>query len=223
MSFIEIEIKNWEKFNARKDIKRPWWFKLANNILEDADIYDLNDAEFRSWIYILSQASKQQSSIVRIIINHATRVCGLNLKSLKSCIAKLSLKQILIEIRTPPVRDPAMIRTQSVQQTRLEEIRREENILLDFDLIYKKYPRKEGKGPGMQLAKKEISTMEDFDLLNTAVERYRDHCQKMSTEAKFIKHFGTFMRSWRDWLDPETGTGRNFKNSRAMLTEEDFA
>lgn len=76
---------------------------------------------------------------------------------------------------------------------------------LNFEPIYKNFPRKEGKQAGIQKCKAQIKSQEDFELLSKAVDRYAAHCRKEATELKFIKHFSTFMGCWRDWLDPETG------------------
>lgn len=76
----------------------------------------------------------------------------------------------------------------------------------DFEEIYQLYPRHEGKSEGLKRCKKEIKTPEDFDLLKTAVTRYRTHVAKKKTEPEFIKLFSTFMTSWRDCLDQDFGS-----------------
>jgi hypothetical protein len=79
--------------------------------------------------------------------------------------------------------------------------------LVDLESVYRDYPRKEGKGPGMKIAKREIKTPDDLALLRQAITRFRDHHAREKTDRKFIPYFKTFMAHWRDWLDPETGTG----------------
>lgn len=76
----------------------------------------------------------------------------------------------------------------------------------DFDAIYQKYPRKEGKADGMKIMKREIKTPNDLRLLSLAIDRYRQSLENKKTDAKYIKHFGTFMSKWRDWLDDDAGT-----------------
>lgn len=89
MELIEVEINNWSKYNPRSTIKSPRWFALSNRILEDPHIWELTDAEFRAWIYILCQASAINSSVVRLSVKHAHRVGAISLGSLESCIHKL--------------------------------------------------------------------------------------------------------------------------------------
>lgn len=78
----------------------------------------------------------------------------------------------------------------------------------EFDLeeIYKKYPRKMGKQKGIAACSREIKNPDQFNLLMSAVERYAKHCRKENLEPRFIKHFSSFMSSWRDWLDPDVGS-----------------
>lgn len=75
---------------------------------------------------------------------------------------------------------------------------------LALESIYRSYPRREGKINGMKIAKREINSLEDADLLYEAVNNYRE--KKKGNDTKFLLLFSTFMNQWRDWLDPETGT-----------------
>lgn len=76
---------------------------------------------------------------------------------------------------------------------------------LDFDQIYREYPRKIGKKKGIEKCKAEIKTETDFQNLLSAVRRYAQHCNDSKAEERYVKHFSTFMASWQDWADPETG------------------
>lgn len=76
----------------------------------------------------------------------------------------------------------------------------------DFQAIYDKYPRKEGKAKGFAVCKVQIRSQEELAALSLAVDRYVAKITREATEPKYIKHFSTFMNSWRDWLEPDTGT-----------------
>lgn len=94
------------------------------------------------------------------------------------------------------------------------------NITLNFEEIYNAYPRKVGKAKGHDVFKREIKTLADFENLRLAVEKYTRHVTKEKTEAKYIKHFSTFMNSWRDWLDPDAGTAISFSETKPKGIEE---
>ncbi len=78
----------------------------------------------------------------------------------------------------------------------------------DFDVIYREYPRKDGKNEGLKICKARIKSEDDYDNLLAAVRRYRAHCEREGIEKQFIKHFSSFMNKdrWKDWLEPDTGT-----------------
>lgn len=67
------------------------------------------------------------------------------------------------------------------------------------------YPLKKGKEKGLARAAIQIKTETDAELLVQAIEAYKADLAKNNTESKYIKHFDTFMSSWRDWLDPDAG------------------
>ena len=113
LDIIEIEITNWSKHNPRKDFKRPVWFALSNRILEDPSLFDLSDGELRAWIYILCQASQKNSSIVKLNVSHADRVCRVSRKVLESAIEKL----VKAECIQHHVRGTNARRTSSVRHT----------------------------------------------------------------------------------------------------------
>lgn len=92
----------------------------------------------------------------------------------------------------------------------------------DFDAVYKSYPRKMGKKKGLAVCRAKIKTPEQYEKLRQAVDRYSAHVKTAGTEPEFIKHFSTFMNSWEDWLDPETGTAvSNVLDIAQMLKDHD--
>jgi hypothetical protein len=57
---ITIKFKNWDKYNKRqKDIKRPYWFAMSNEIFLDPFYSDLTDQEKQAFIWLLCEASRQ--------------------------------------------------------------------------------------------------------------------------------------------------------------------
>jgi hypothetical protein len=88
----------------------------------------------------------------------------------------------------------------------------------DFAEIYALFPKKIGKSKGIAFCRRSIKTLDDFEALKSSVIRYRDHVAKEGTETKFIKHFSTFMNSWRDWLDPDVGSSTVRANNEPDLS-----
>lgn len=111
-----IKIENWEKYQPRKDLKKPWYFALSNTLAEDSDFYDFSHGEFKAWIYLMSKASQKTSSTIRVVPAHAERVCNISTEDLSSAIEKLQLLGALVIIKNPElVRDDVDSRTEHVQ------------------------------------------------------------------------------------------------------------
>lgn len=76
----------------------------------------------------------------------------------------------------------------------------------DLESLYKKYPRKIGKQQGFKKADKDVTCQTTYEALEKAIDHFAEFHRDKGTEEQYIPHFSTFMTSWRDWLDPETGT-----------------
>lgn len=135
---------------------------------------------------------------------------------------------ILLKLLDRDMKKPRKTRATSAQNTRLDKDKdrdkdKEENITKektlqqvvgdsvcgvitldkevstqDIELLYAKYPRKEGKTKGMQKLQKQIKTKQDLADLAKAIDVY----SKLSAgkEKQFIKHFATFASCWKDYL-----------------------
>lgn len=73
----------------------------------------------------------------------------------------------------------------------------------DFEAVYAKYPRKEGKKRGMARCKAQITTPEKYAALVKAVENYAAGVR----ELQYAKHFSSFMLCWEDYVDRKPVTG----------------
>lgn len=80
----------------------------------------------------------------------------------------------------------------------------------DFEVVYRDYPRHEGKKKGLQLCAREVRTPADYDDLVRAVANY-----KAIASPGYEKHFSTFMGCWRDYVEAP--------KPRAPLTREEQA
>jgi hypothetical protein len=71
----------------------------------------------------------------------------------------------------------------------------------DLEEIYKLYPKKLGKSPGMKKARRVIKTVFDVDDLRMAVENYKKYLARENTPPQYIMYFSTFMNQWEDWIE----------------------
>jgi hypothetical protein len=220
MAFVEIEILNWSKYNKRKELIQPRWFALNNRVLEDAQIYCLTAEEFKAWIYVLCQASQQNKSRLKLFFEHAERSSNIKPKFLASLLDKME-KAKSIQLHDRETNRAVRATTSTLQnrtiQNNTKEYIAQTNVraiqIFDFESLYKKYPRKVGKERGLKICALQIKTQKDFDDLSLAIDRYVVHLKENATDSKFIKHFATFMGSWRDWLDETHGSSENFSKN----------
>lgn len=208
---INIKITKWADYNPRKDFKKPWWFALSNTLVEDSDFFSFNHGEFKTWIYILSQASKKKCESINVDLNHADRVSNISKKDFLSSIKKLESMQMITVICTDSVRETnSTLHNNTIQDRTLQNNTVQANAF-DFEFLYKIYPLKKGKSEGITRLKKFITSQEDFDSFKIAVQNYTRDIQARGTEAKYIKHFSSFVgnekiQPWKDWLDADAGT-----------------
>lgn len=72
---------------------------------------------------------------------------------------------------------------------------------LDFEAIYRIYPRKEGKSAGMKKLAIHVTDEETYNRVMNAAKNYAMLCKSRGTELRFIKLFVTFVNNWMDYED----------------------
>lgn len=124
-----IEIVNWDKFNGRKDVKSPTWFKFSHSFFEDHDFYDFTTDELLVWVYFLCLASRKSTSRITINLSHAIRVGRIAKECLTTGIEKLIKIGCIKMSRTRTLRGRYAYVTDACareEENRLDKIRREE-------------------------------------------------------------------------------------------------
>lgn len=71
----------------------------------------------------------------------------------------------------------------------------------DLLAIYRLYPRKVDRSDGLKVLRKSVKTAKDLEECQMAVKAFARFCA--GQDPKFIRHFGRWARSWRDWLEVE--------------------
>lgn len=95
-----VVVKNWDKYNPRKDVTNPSWFRFQHNFFTSSQFFDFDAEDVRAWLYILCEASlRNQAGSVTVNSDHADRVAQIPQKQLHRTLEKLKEKQI-VEVRT---------------------------------------------------------------------------------------------------------------------------
>lgn len=204
-----IKFKNWNKFIRRQGgIKHAQWFAFDNSFFFDPSFYEFTPDEILTAIYLMCEASRaNKNGEVFVSKTHHARHCRVQSREpsrvLSRCVSKLQQFQIIEQPRDRGAF--ARIEENRIEENRIDILPDSQNpaSVFDFEILYKKYPRKEGKSRGMVICKSQIKSQEDYDLLSKAIDTYVIHCKVNKTEPRFLKHFSSFMASWKDWLDWE--------------------
>lgn len=85
----EIEIVNFEKYNPRKDIKKPSWFAFHNDFFLHPVLGNLSPQELKIWLFMLAERSRRQKKTFRISEKSVTTFCKVYAKYLHSVVKVL--------------------------------------------------------------------------------------------------------------------------------------
>lgn len=212
-----VRITGWEKYNGRKDVKNCTWFRVENSISSSEALFGLDADERFVFIEICAQASRKQSSEIRINEAFIAERAKAKESRVESALEKLinnNTVGLVTEadesdrICTDP--DGSGPNRQTNKHTNKTDITNTDERTpqdFDFDSCYLAYPRKIGKAEGLARAKKLITSSEDYDAFCLAVKNYSQYVQAQGTEEKYIKHFSSFVgvkgkEPWRDYIDP---------------------
>ena len=94
---MRVTIVNWEKYNGRKDVKSPTWFRMQNTLFENPDFYPLNSTQKLLFVYLLTLASKQRTESPKLETGLASAMIKEPLRDIEAAVNALS-KLGLIEI-----------------------------------------------------------------------------------------------------------------------------
>lgn len=215
---FHISIPNWAKHNPRSDRGGFSWSKLDNQFhLHMRQRRGYSAVATNLMVLLFQESSRADGQTFAFRVKFAVDMLGYSAKAIGEALKELATGhdasggEIVLQESSrslKPLSNSSSLdttdTTDTTQQTQLPK-----PAPLDFDSLYRKYPRKDGKSKGMATCRAQIKTPEDFAALSLAIDRYGEHIRHHGTEAKYIKHFSTFMHSWRDWLEADTGTAVN--------------
>lgn len=203
-----VEVINWEKYNPRGDSKRPSWFRLENNLAIGPAFFGLDCEQKWLWIVILSLVSQKNGEAITWNTGFIQATTGIKPKKQEETLDVFEQFVRLRVSRDVTLRDSPATNERTNEhneRTNITNEQRSSAFKFDFEILYEKYPRKLGKQKGIDKCKAQIKCEQDYLELSTAIDRYLNYLRAQGTEAKYIKHFDTFMTTWRDWLDPGAG------------------
>ncbi len=95
-----IRFKNWEKYNTRKDVKRPTWFAFKHDFFFSTNYAELGIEGTVAFLFLLSEASKSPNrGVVHVSHQQFHRCTGLCKTVLDSTVQILKRLHV-VETRT---------------------------------------------------------------------------------------------------------------------------
>lgn len=131
---MEITILNWDKFNPRKDVKVPTWFRLGHSLFEDPQFYDFSHSEICAWVYFLSICSKKNTPTISINFAHAKKIARLSKKTIETACEKLnkigviSFDHVTHTLRVRDVDDTSLHATNSTNEHNITDTTRARDV-----------------------------------------------------------------------------------------------
>lgn len=215
MDRISITITNWEKYNPRKDLKNPTWFRMSNDLIDHPDFVDFSPLEFHALVYFLSLASRRNSATIEINYAHA-KIRNIQNATIISTIQKLQRNQT-VQISEQICTDDFDLSCTTNERTNdtntsLCDARPAAPSSFDFEILYKGWPRKIGKAKGMARLVAMVRDQKTYDLFAKAVRNYAQVTNGRDDEHKL--HWSSFVGTkaaplWRDYVDVKTSQSRS--------------
>jgi hypothetical protein len=206
-----VEFVNWSSYNPRTDSKKPSWFRLDNTFLTGPKFFDLDAGQKLLGVLLMSLVSQSNGSPIALNYEYLSTFTKLSFDQISKAVEIYIDRETLRVTRARSTRVPkgnilCPPATDGRTDGRTDTAALASARGFDFESLYQRYPRKLGKQKGIERCRKQILTAKDYEDLSRAIDRYRSYVRAQSVEEKYIKHFSTFMASYRDWLDPDAGS-----------------
>ena len=232
---ITIKFKNWDKYNKRqKDIKRPYWFAMSNEIFLDPFYSELTDQERQAFIWLLCEASRQNKyGEVEISKRLFHQITGYKCSVLDATIHKLLKSERAAGSRQDGGRIAAATGQNRTEQDRTEQDRTEQDrtVLASSENFSLSHPQAFAELHGLFLergVKPEITIAweKTYPEASWIIQEVRKAVawETANTSRKKI-NFGRFMTNWlnkgwdsrRSTGSPQNYAERRFENNKNAL------
>lgn len=201
--YIKITIRNWDKFQPRKDIKNPSWFRLNHSIIGEYDFLSLTPKEKLLWIYVLCCASQKNCASPLIIRAQAVQFTVMRAVELTVALKKFNAFGWIEQPRNVngtytgsiwPLQDKTD-KTDKQNKTTQAHLYAQ-----FFDTLWQKYPKKKDKQAALRALRTKVRVSE-FESFEKALDNYIKASE--GKDIQYMKFFKTFVSGWQDWENPE--------------------
>lgn len=188
---MKVTVCNWEKFNYRKDTKKPSWFRFDHDFFENHNFFDFSDHEIRVWLYVLCQASKRSGWFIWND-KHSERIGCVNPKMKNQTLLKLQSLELLHMDVTDTHEDVTskheVVTSPCSTNGRTNE--RTGHLASEFDAIWNSWPIKVGRRQARERFLHQVQSEDRLEEFRSAVQNYLEmKSQEREPRYKQLRYF----------------------------------
>jgi len=117
-------------------------------------------------------------------------------------VSKVKHKRDISRVTTKRHRDRGKVGDASCDTTdKIREDKSITNVMSQFESLWNKYPRKDGKKEAIKHFQTSVKTESDITNIRAALEKYTNYVKKNKIEERYIKKGSTWFNNWQDWID----------------------
>ena len=216
---MSIKIRNWNKFQHYGDSRRPIWIKLYRELLDDVNWHELDPLAAKCLVMMWLIASENDGNLPD------SKALAFRLR-----ISQCELKSLLSQLNNFLVQDASNLLADGYQDASLykeKEIEKEKEkdksldspkksrspSLAEFDLFWKSYPRREGKGRAEKAWAKAVQMASPEKIVEAA------RTSKFNPDKQFVPLPATWLND-RRWEDESHSNGPP-RPSQAEMEEQE--
>lgn len=214
---IVVKVINWNKFQSDHGRNTYIWFRFHHAFFRHGQALKLGPDGTFLFLYFLCECADRKTDELAIYPPIALAQLGWKHEKLMKTVRTLvkagcieyKASELHLEYEASHTAVPDRIEENRIEENRIETLVQSAkadrtSVSFDFEQIYRKYPRKQGRHKGMLTCEARIKTASQYEQLSRAVDNYAQYCKDNGTETQYVRLFSTFMTSWTDWVDPES-------------------
>ena len=180
--------------------------------------YLLKAGEFTTGRKLLSLETGLSEQQIRVLISKFVKWEEISVKSTSQCslITLLKWDKFQIGVENQPAKEPTSNQRATNNQPlnkndknvnnekkKLLKQAKEKEIEESFNLIWNKYPKKQGRKAAFKHFKATVKNEVDYSNIQIALDKYLCYVEAEGIENRFIKNGSTWFNCWDEWIDYE--------------------
>jgi hypothetical protein len=109
--------------------------------------------------------------------------------------------------------------TTSRMETETVHITKDKDRVFDFEKIWNRYPKKDGKKQAEKFFRSSVKTEEDWLNINKALDNYLKTENVVKGNLQYVKNGSTWFNNWEDWINMQNRVKPEPESAISLLTK----